>query len=195
LTFVKESKEAKAYNVFCLDTLKKRRLDEGELESYIREYNKNPQTIAPYDMMINKVKPLLVDFSVFRPMVALDLNLSGNFSLAAFGGVNLGGNVVRNARSFVNYDFGSELRYHYDHQSRLKKGKSNFNNAGPFLGLSYGGWLDDGKYLGTGVFLVHGWKETSLVSHQVWEYRFGIGYQVETAGLMFLSSVILGWEL
>lgn len=172
-----------------------RKIEKEEFISRIKAANRemdNDQAV-PFDSIVNSSKLFLTRLSFLRPEIGVEVKIMRPLSLYNSFGINFYGNTFRDAQTFINYDYTSEIRYYYMQKKRRSKGKSNYNFSGPFFAGTYNYLIDINKENKNIVGLLHGWQDSNLFNNTYGGYRIGVGYDLANENIMLISVFNIGW--
>lgn len=131
----------KAYNYFCRNSWNDLfiGMNKEEFIDKVEEYNSmdSPSDPVLYDSISKTSKTFLLRLSFYRPEAGLELKISDKLSFFNSMGINISGNFLRGAETFINYDYSGELRVYYNRLNRLNKGYDIYNFSGPFIAATY----------------------------------------------------------
>jgi hypothetical protein len=172
-----------------------RKVEKEEFISKITAANRemDKDQAIPFDSIINVSKLFLTRLSFLRPEIGIEIKIMKPISLYNSFGINFYGNIVRDAQTFINYDYTSEIRYYYLQRKRSNKGKSNYNFSGPFFAGTYKYLIDTNTKNKNIVGLLHGWQETNLFNNTYGGFRIGAGYDLTSENIMLISMLNIGW--
>jgi hypothetical protein len=176
------------------------KLSKEELISIIKEINdfadsSTVKLVPPIDSVSVSVRNVSGRFSFLRPELGVEVKLSNSFSIFNSFGLNFGGDSFRDAQTFVNYDYSSELRWFYSRKRRLRKDKNVYNFSGPFIAATYKYLIDVNRDNQGIIGLLHGWQtNVILFSNSYFGYRLGLGYSPINEEVYFLGMLNTGFH-
>ena len=144
------------------------------------------------DSVITTSQIISTRLSFLRPELGFELKLSKGISFYNSIGINFYGNILRDAQTFLNYDYSSELRFYYNRENRLRKGKSVYNYSGPYIAPTFKYLIDINRKNTSNLGVVHGWQET-VIYNLFSGYKLGIGVNPENGKLLLMANITMGW--
>jgi len=183
-----------------LETDQENRKESIKYNDFVSRIIKNNDSIKeplslPYDSVINSSNSIIFRISTLRPELGFEIKLTKPISFYNSLGMNFFGNQQRNASSFINYDYSSELRFFYRQRKRSEKGKSNYNFSGPFLAGTFKYFIERNDENRKLIGIILGWQDNSIFKNTYTAYKVGVAYDWNNEEYLILSSLTLGWTL
>jgi hypothetical protein len=197
LYFLPKRNYRKAYCIFCLDTLcsEKNKMSREEFLNLIHQSNSGgKRRRVVYDSLIRSSKPVFLRASFLRPELGAELKVTNGITLGGSAGINTFGGSFRDAKTFINYDYTGQMRFYFNKERRLSKGRSLYNFSGPFFGLTYMYLIDVGRENQNLAMVTYGFQENSLFNSAFSCIRLSAGADVNTGEFYFSSILGLGWS-
>jgi hypothetical protein len=148
-----------------------------------------------YDSAISQINFANIKISFLKPEIGLELKLMKNIGFYNGLGLNFYGSAFREARTFINQDGISQLRFYFTQKKRVKKGKSIHNFSGMYLAPTYRYFfentLPDKQYTG----IDFGFQEQRLMFKTYSNVSFGIGYEHTKKEAMLSFIYNIGFNL
>jgi hypothetical protein len=185
---------SRAYNVFYQDSsmVPVGKMSRTEFINKVKSKN-DTLALSNYDWMKSYAKPLIFRLSVLMPSAGVEVKISNKFSFYTGMAINLFGDDVRGAKTFLNYNYNAELRYFFMPLKRLEKGKYSYNFTGPYFGATYNYLIDSGIENASIGGVVFGWQESNLITNTFQLVKIGLGSDFNTGEVYLIGGVSMGW--
>jgi hypothetical protein len=184
---------------FCTDDRAnaKDTIDKITFLNHVNTFNDKGQmpSLKLYDSARSHINIANIKISFLKPEIGLELKLLKNFSFYNALGLNFYGDAFRDARTFINQDGISQLRFYINQKKRIRKGKNIHNFSGVYIAPTYRYLFEnavpDKQYVG----LELGIQESSLLFKTYSNVSIGLGYELTKKEAMFSFIYHFGFNL
>jgi hypothetical protein len=148
-----------------------------------------------YDSARNQINITNIKISFLKPEIGLELKLMKNIGFYNGLGLNFYGSAFREARTFINQDGISQLRFYITQKKRIRKGNSIRNFTGVYIAPTYRYLFEnavpDKQYVG----LEFGFQEQPILFKTYSNMSIGLGYELTKKVAMFSFIYNFGFNL